>query len=125
MSEIDRNTLIAHLESMSDEDDEKALSSARQAAGLVLDAGLSWNDVLAPENTEEEEDEAEEPKLNLSDIPDDEAKLVDTLLARSDLNDDTRDDLETFKEDIEKGEFAAEDRKYLKALVARLGGKAD
>ena len=124
MSEIDRDTLIASLESMSDEEDSKALEAARQASRLVSEAGLSWGDVLLPEQSDDDEEQSS-PELDLSDIPDDEAKLVEMLLARSDLNDDTRDDLETFKEDISKGSLAAEDRKYLKALVARLGAKSN
>lgn len=124
MSEIDRSALIEQLEAVSDEDDTKALEAAREAVRMLSSAGLSWDDVLTPDNSgESEDDDVDAPQIDLSDLPDDEAELVSMLLARDDLNDDTRDDLETFQKDIAEGSLATEDRRYLKALVGRLGSK--
>jgi len=120
MSEIDRAVLITHLEALSDSDDATALNAARESSRLVSESGLSWDDLLTPEDTADGE-ENDAPRIDLSGLPDDEAALVDMLLARDDLNDDTRDDLETFKQDIADGNLAQEDKQYLKALVARLG----
>jgi len=124
MSEIDRAVLIEQLEAVSNEDDAKALHAAREAVRMLSSAGLSWDDVLAPEESvEPEDDDVEEPRIDLSDLPDNDAELIAILLDRNDLNADTRDDLETFQKDIAEGALASEDRKYLKALVGRLSSK--
>ena len=46
---------------------------------------------------------------------------IDALLARSDLSDELREELEGYKEDIAEGEFTASDAKYVDALARRLG----
>lgn len=121
MAEIDRTVLIEKLDALSDEDDATALAAAREAGRLVSSAGLSWDDVLFPEAANDTfGDDGTGPKIDLSDLPDDVSGQIEMLLARSDLNDDTRDDLETFKQDIASGSLADEDRRYLEALLKRL-----
>ena len=48
------------------------------------------------------------------------AELIDNLLARGDLSEDTRDELEGYKQDIAEGEFTEADSQYLQALAKRL-----
>ncbi len=47
--------------------------------------------------------------------------LIARLLAKSDISKDMRAELQGYKEDIADGEFEDMDRKYLRALYARLG----
>jgi len=51
----------------------------------------------------------------------DTAKLIDELLARQ-LLPETRNDLETFKQDLEAGQLDAADERYVGGLHARLLG---
>ena len=46
--------------------------------------------------------------------------LVDRMLARENLAQDTREELTGLRADIDSGEFTARDRKYLQSLEARL-----
>jgi len=46
--------------------------------------------------------------------------LIARLLAKSDISKDMRQELQGYKEDIAEGEFEDMDRKYLRALHARL-----
>ncbi len=46
--------------------------------------------------------------------------LIARLLAKSDISKDMREELQGYKEDIAEGEFEDIDRKYLRALHARL-----
>ena len=46
--------------------------------------------------------------------------LIARLLAKSDISKDMREELQGYKEDIAEGEFEETDRKYLRALHARL-----
>ncbi len=124
MADIDRAALIEQLNALTDEDDAKALAAGREAARIVESSGLDWNDVLFPvaaNDSDADDDVTIRPAVDLSDLPEDEAGQVEMLLARDDLNEDTRDDLETFKQDIANGALAEEDRQYLRALLARLG----
>ena len=64
-------------------------------------------------------DEYEEP---VSDTTQDLA-LVQRILKEFKLSEDTRDDLNDLKEDIDAGVFTESDRRYLHALLARLEGQ--
>ena len=57
----------------------------------------------------------------MPDVKDAEAlKLIERLLEKSGLLEETRAELREYKKDIAAGEFEAMDRRYLKALHARL-----
>ena len=47
-------------------------------------------------------------------------KLIQSLLASKNLNDDTREDLEDFEKDIENNNLHKDDEAYVKALANRL-----
>ncbi len=49
--------------------------------------------------------------------------LIDRLLAKPDISKELQSDLLDRQEDIAEGRFTEEDRKYLRALLARLSGQ--
>ncbi len=74
---------------------------------------------------DEEEDRDQAPHIpDIPDVPDVKdavaLKLIERLLEKSGLLEETRDELREYKKDIAAGEFEAMDRRYLKALHVRL-----
>lgn len=113
---IDRHALIDCLEALESEDDAAALDAARKAAKLVDEAGLEWDEVISKGLRPPKAG----PKLDLSDDDESVRKAIDAMLARSDLNESTAEDLRDFRADLEKGELDASDRGYILGLYARL-----
>lgn len=69
---------------------------------------------------DQDEDEDQEATSDPS-VKDAEAlKLIERLLEKSGLRDETRAELRDYKKDIAAGEFDAMDGRYLKALASRL-----
>ncbi len=142
MAEIDRQTLIDLLERFDDADDAAVAAAAREAHQALAGAGLTWDDVLVPaepdvedeeegededdidDDVEDADDEAADDADNVIPISAGEARedlaLIDRILRDHDVSDDTREELDGYREDIEAGEFTAADRNYLKALQKRL-----
>ncbi len=142
--ELDREAFLRLLEGLGSASDEEALAAAREVHAQVGGAGLTWDELLVPEQqpeTEPEDDEAEDdeaeddeaedddeegrdeapPTPDLPDVKDAEAlKLIERLLEKSSLLEETRAELREYKKDIAAGELEAMDRRYLKALHARL-----
>lgn len=134
----DRDGVIELLEKLGDPDDGEALSAARKLNELISESGLTWNDLLVPDEdaaaaTAEPEDDSDDDDADgsedLSDWDDtivasgetsEDARQIDRLLARKDISADLREELEGYKADIKEGEFTAADRKYLAALSKRL-----
>jgi hypothetical protein len=119
---LDRDSLIALLDRLGDADDAKALAAAREIHQRVTAASLKWSDLLLPtdgDGTDAADGEAllDRPAAPVSE----DYALVDLLLARRDLSQDTREELTGLRADIDSGEFTARDRKYLQNLEARLG----
>ncbi len=115
---IDRDALLAALEAMGGEDDAMALEAARSAHAMVDQAGLEWEEILL----ERLPGTVAEPGPVIEVDEDDESVLqvIDTMLARPALHDGTRDDLQEFRADLEKGELDPEDRAYVIALYQRV-----
>ena len=148
MAELDRQTLLDLLNRFGDGDDAAVLTAAREAHQALTEAGLSWDDVLVPaEPAADDEDEYEEYDADDEvddgteddDTEDDDAvgdpdnvipisagearddlALIDRILRDHNGSEDTREELEGYREDIEAGEFTASDRNYLNALKKRL-----
>lgn len=131
--DLSRDHVIELLERLGSEDDAEVLEAARQMHARLTAAGLTWDELLAPDDDEDydedyDEDEYEdgededdtEPEAPAATAEDDaEAlKLIDKLLARPGISDDFRDELEGYKADIAEGEF--DDHRYLRALYKRL-----
>lgn len=128
MTAPDRDRLIETLDRLGDPDDATALGAAREVAGAMKEAGLDWDDVLAlPASTGIGDDEASTAGTPADPVAvGDNAealKTIERLLARPGLFEGTRDELMGYRDDIASGEFGAEERRYLAALAARLGGK--
>lgn len=128
MTAPDRDRLIEVLDRLGDPNDATALGAARELASAMKEAGLDWDDVLTlPASTGIGDDEAltaSTPADPVSVGDNAEAlKTIDRLLARPGLFDGTRDELIGYRDDIASGKFGAEERRYLDALAARLGGK--
>lgn len=129
MPYLDRDSFIALLNRLGDDDDSQVLSAARELDRRLREAGADWNDLLAPppgaDDDENDLDDADaddvgavEP-LPAGEAADDAARIRQ-LLDKYDLLDDTREDLEDMLEMIEEGEFSDMDRRYVRALEDRL-----
>ncbi len=171
--DLDRDGIIALLETLGSERDEDVVEAAREIHTQVTAAGVTWDELLAPDaaaedeapggtaedeapgGTVEEEDDgaagreeadedAAEPAAEPTEADGEDARfaeaddedaapapardrgnkaslaLIARLLAKSDISKDMRQELQGYKEDIAEGEFEDMDRKYLRALHARL-----
>ncbi len=70
--------------------------------------------------TEDAEDETPEPPAETARKDTDSIALIDKLLAKSGISEDLREELKGYKTDIAEGEFQEADRRYLRAISARL-----
>jgi len=116
---LDRNRLVELLGQLGDARDETALAAAREASRLVAEAGQGWGEVI---DTAQSAARAAEPAVAASsgDKSSDQ-RLVERLLARSDLSDTLRGDLEEFKRQLASSKLDQMDAEYLRALAKRLG----
>jgi hypothetical protein len=121
---MDRDSFIALLDRLGDPDDAKALAAGREIHQRMTAANLRWSDLLLTEEGEAGDDGAvagsQEPLDQPAAAGEIDGALIDRLLARSTLSDDTRQEIEGLREDIASGAFSARDRKYLQDLEARL-----
>jgi ribosomal protein L12E/L44/L45/RPP1/RPP2 len=135
---LNRDELIALLNRLGGDEDEEVLQAARQAHSQIAAAGVSWEDLLVPEEPDEESPEPEDQELEEEEDEEEEEEeedgspaepagtdadslaLIGKLLARSDISAELRAELEDYKADIAEGEFLAADRRYLRAVHERL-----
>ncbi len=136
----DRESVIELLEKLGDTDDTEVLNAARLLHTQVTGSGLTWNDLLVPDEDaapaeepddyDDSEDDSDEP-VEASDVDAEpvatgdaaeDTKLIERLLARKDTSSELREELEGYKDDIKEGDFTTADRKYLQALHKRLSG---
>ena len=119
---LDRDSFIALLERLGDTDDTKCLAAAREIHQRMSAAHLAWQDLLLPADADQETGtaESEEPSGRPTPPVSEDYALVDRMLARENLAQDTREELTGLRADIDSGEFTARDRKYLQSLEARL-----
>lgn len=128
MVELDRAGLVAALAKLSDPDDDAAVAAARDAAGIVADAGLDWADLIVPQDaltalTESAEVPVESDaaaEIDEAATNEDAIVLIDRLLDRKNLYEGTREELLAYKQDIADGTFEPDDLAYLNALYARI-----
>lgn len=120
---LDRDSLIALLDRLGDADDAKTLAAAREIHQRMTAAKLRWSDLLLPPDGAESDagaGDGESPLDRPAPPLGEDYALIDRLLARAGLSQDTRDELAGLRADIDSGEFTARDRKYLQSLEARL-----
>ena len=136
--DLDREEIIGLLESLGSQRDEDVIEAAREIHARVTAAGVTWDALLAPVGTAVdeafEEGTADEEAAAPAEADGEDAApaaprdrgnkeslaLIARLLAKSDISKDMREELQGYKEDIAEGEFEEMDRKYLRALHARL-----
>ncbi len=139
-----RDEFIAILNRLGSDEDEEVLQAARQAHARIAASGLSWEDLLVPDEPADESDEADDESDEADETEDGELEslevespaeragaggaekdaeslaLIDKLLARSDISAELRAELEDYKTDIAENEFVEADRRYLRAVHQRL-----
>ena len=141
---LERDEVIKLLESLGSERDEDVLEAARRVHAQVSAAGMSWEDLLIPEDVDLETDDTEESEEVYESLEPEDQDLeaeaaervgeasetnaeslaqIDRLLAKSDISDALREELQSYKTDIAEGTFAMGDRRYLRALSKRLSKK--
>lgn len=142
MPDLDRKDFIALLERLAGPDDADVVAAAREITSRMAAAGVSWDDVLTPEEPDDETDVDEYGDDEDFDVdgdegagalggddedssddaagPDEDIALINRILAECTVSDETREELGGLRDDIAEGEFTAADRKYLRALYARL-----
>jgi DNA primase len=131
MSEIDRDSFLESLERLLSDDDQEVVAAARTIREQMREAGVTWDMLLvqAPgeddhdDYVDEEEDEAESPHVAAARAPSDALALIDELLTKHEISDETREELADYKEDIAAGEFTEADHRYLQALYQRVTGR--
>ncbi|HEX5778886.1 MAG TPA: hypothetical protein VFY21_08590 [Xanthobacteraceae bacterium] len=120
---LDRNRLAELLNQLGDEKDETVLTAAREANALVAASGQSWSEAIA--TSVDAVDAPSAPAMDtgsgMAGGKSNDARLVDRLLARRDLSDTLRGDLEEFKRQLASGKLDQMDADYLRALAKRLG----
>ena len=120
MPDFDRSRLVELLNQLGDENNETALAAAREASGIVRNAGADWSELLAPGHESVESETEVEPAAASGDRPVI-SRTVERLLARRDLSDTLRGDLEDFRRQIAADTLDAMDADYIRALARRLG----
>lgn len=140
---LDRDEMIELLNRLGGDADADVLAAAKDVHGRLAAAGVTWDDLLVPqdsgEEADEEDDEGEEGDDvdyddEVDDEPDDDAvapdkkaakeaetlALIDELLARSDNSEDLIEELNEYKEQIADDDFFEGDHRYVRALHQRL-----
>jgi len=126
--------LLVADESAGESADESADEPADEPADEIGEAADGELEAVEDEAPEEEapEEEAPEDEAPEDEAPEDEAPaepaadkaeslaLVGELLARSDISEELRAELDGYKADIAEGDFLAADLRYLRAVRQRL-----
>ncbi|MPZ38401.1 MAG: hypothetical protein GEU95_10080 [Rhizobiales bacterium] len=129
MADVDRAALIELLNRLGSDDDATVLEAARGLHRKAAESGLSWDDVLRLDQTDDEPaddepvgDEAGERQEAAAAKPDDAVttRLIDRLL-RKGVSNDLREDLTEMKRQLANGSLEQDDRRYVRALAKRLG----
>jgi len=133
-----RDDIVGLLDQLGSDRDEDVLEAARQLHARITAAGVSWEELLASDDQDAEEvhgggaghagnSEPHEPLAEDAETPaetgGDNAPsllLIDKMLAKPDISEDFRGELEGYKADMAAGEFEDGDRRYIRALYERL-----
>ena len=150
LANLDREKFIELLGKLGSERDEDALSAARDLHAQLIVAQLSWDDLLVPDQVEapvarddagddkgdyegdlvdaaDADDDKDEDNLfdedDEKDLTDEEKSealsLIDKISALE-ISKGTKEELREYKQDIDDGDFAQMDLRYLRALHGRL-----
>ena len=126
MADLDRAGFIELLGRLGAESDETALAAARELDRKVKEAGLTWDELLHAHDAEiavsvpqAPEQSAVRPAAPAG--RGDDTRVVERLLARKDISETLRADLNDFKRQISEGKLDREDADYIRAVAKRLG----
>jgi hypothetical protein len=111
MPNTDRDSFLALLGRLGGADDADVLAAAREVGKRVAASGLDWEDLLRP------------PAAPAVELAGDDVQLIDNLLASSAVSADTKGELRGFRDDLAKGTLDPADRKYMRDLARRVGGR--
>jgi hypothetical protein len=126
---LERDNVIELLKRLGSDEDEAVLEAARQVHAQITVAGMTWEDLLAPDvaaddgddvEYQDTEDEAPEPPAETAKKNADSLALIDELLAKTGISVDLHEELENYKTDIAKSQFEEADRRYVRAVHGRL-----
>jgi hypothetical protein len=126
MTDVDRAALIDLLGRLGSDDDATALEAARALHRKVTESGLSWDDLIPLDTSDdapaEEEGEAERGEVAVALTPDaaETTRLIDRML-RKGVSESLREDLTEMKRQLADGSLDEDDRRYVRALAKRLG----
>ena len=131
---LERNEIIELLNKLGSEADADVLAAAREMHERVVGNGMTWDELLVPENADDDDDVAVDDD-DFDDEEDDDVPpgkkaeqnaatlaLIDELLARSGNSDDLIEELTEYKEQIADDDFYDGDHRYVRALHKRLTG---
>jgi len=130
----DRDHLLRLLDELGSADDATVLTAARTLDAQMRSAGIGWSDLMvtslpleddAQDDLDDLEVKSLEEHADFEPDPGNEdpaamVGLIEGLLARSDLSEETRAELASFSEEIKAGSLEAADQRYLLALHRRL-----
>ena len=141
---LDRDDVIGLLKRLGGDRDEDVLEAARQVHVLITAAGMTWEELLVPDEAvgdsddaadaedrdlEDDADAAEdhdladedaEPPVDRAEKNAESLALIDKLLAKPGISEDFREELNDYKKDIAEDDFGTADHRYLRALYKRL-----
>ncbi len=135
---LERDEVVGLLKRLGSEPDEEVLEAARQVHARITAAGMTWDDLLVPDQAaddpddigdfddtdaagyEDLKDEGAEPAAEAAGKNAESLALIDKLLAKSGISPDLREELKGYKADIAEGDFREADRRYLRAISERL-----
>jgi hypothetical protein len=123
MTSLDRADLIELLERLGSEDDTAVLEAARALHRKVAESGLSWDDLIQPDRSDEDPvDAPEEVDAVIPAGPGaaETLRLIDRLL-RKGVSDSLREDLLDMKGQLASGTLNEDDRRYVRSVAKRLG----
>jgi hypothetical protein len=123
MTSLDRADLIELLERLGSEDDTAVLEAARALHRKVAESGLSWDDLIQPDRSDEDPvDAPEEVDAVIPAGPGaaETLRLIDRLL-RKGVSDSLREDLLDMKGQLASGSLNEDDRRYVRSVAKRLG----
>lgn len=134
-SREEREEIVDLLDRLGSADDQEVLAAARAVHEKIVAADASW-DALFLYDDDEDEDEDDDLGGDAGEVgeeaaesfaaegdPDAETlRLIEALLAKSDISDDFREELEGYKADMGTGEFNDNDHRYVRAVYKRLNG---
>ena len=142
IDDFDRDGLIALLQQLNSDEDERVLAAARALRGGMRASGKSWDDLLrgsndepsrsrdiedgAKDSVEDDVDDDETEEIEISTSPsesmsdEDALKIIERMIKKLKVSAMMREELEGYKEDIADGEFDANDRRYLQSLYDRI-----